>query len=112
MAAAGNRRVWIIAFIAAIPLEFVAASMLRNVLRVGVPRSPNSNLELAGAISVFIHAPGLLLSEFLCLKFHISPQTLMPMEILSGYLDLVVITFLALRLIRWTFSKEQPQTTG
>jgi len=112
MAVTRNRRFWIIAFIAAIPLELVAALMLRYILRVGVPSNPNSNLELAGAISAFIHAPGLLLSQFLCLKFHISPQTLMPLEILTGYLDLVVITFLALRLIRWTFSKNQPQTTG
>ena len=107
-----NRRFWIIAFIAAVPPEFVAALMLRYVLRVGVPRIPNSNLELAGAISVFIHAPGLLLSQYLCLKFHISPQSLMSMEILTGYLDLVVITFLVLRLIRWTFSKDEPQTAG
>ena len=107
-----NRRFWMIAFTAAIPLEFVAASMLRYVPRIGVSRNPNSNLELAGAISASIHAPGLLLSQFLCLKFRISPQTLMPMEILTGYLDLVLVTFLALRLIRWTFSKEQPQTTG
>ena len=46
MAAGRNRRYWIIAFIAAIPLEFVAASMLRYVPRIGVPKNPNPNLEL------------------------------------------------------------------
>jgi len=107
MAVTRHRRYWIVAFVAAIPLEVAAALMLPYVPRVGVPRIPTPTLIFAGDTSLLIHAPGLLLSDFLCAKFRIPPRTLMPMEILVGYVDLVVTIFLGLRLLRWTFSTDQ-----
>jgi hypothetical protein len=105
MSVTRNRRYWIIAFIAAIPLEVAAAMILPYVPRVGVPRNPNPALIFAGDISALIHAPGLLLSDFLCIKFRISPHSLMPMVILSGYVDLLTVIFLALRFFRGPFTR-------
>jgi hypothetical protein len=107
MAVTHNRRYWIAAFTAAIPLEVAAALMLPYIPRIGVPRNPNLTFVFGADISALVHAPGLLLSDFLCIKFRISPHTLMPMVILSGYVDLVVTIFLVLRLLRWTFSTDQ-----
>jgi hypothetical protein len=47
-----------------------------------------------------IHAPGLLLSDFLCVKFCISRRVLLPVEILGGYLDLLLVTLVVLTLLR------------
>jgi len=91
-----TRRILIIGLLAAIPLELVAALMLPYVPRVGVPRILNSGLRLAGDVSALIHAPGLLLSDFLCVKFGISRKVLLPIDILGGYLDLVLITLAVL----------------
>jgi hypothetical protein len=91
-----TRRILIIGLLAAMPLEFVASLVLPYVPRVGVPRNPNSGLRLAGDISALIHAPGLLLSDFLCSKFRMSRKALLPIEILGGYLDLLLITLGAL----------------
>ena len=100
-----NRRYWITACLAAIPLEVVAALMLPYVPHVGVPRNPNPSLIFAGDISALTHAPGLLLSDFFCIKFRISPHSLMPMVILIGYVDLLTIIFLAHRFFRGPFTR-------
>jgi hypothetical protein len=92
MIAERTRSILIIGLLAAIPLEVVASLMLPYVPRIGVPRNLNSGLRLAGDISAFIHAPGLLLSDFLCVKLCVSRKALLPIEVLGGYLDLLLIT--------------------
>lgn len=96
MVAKPTRHILIIGLLAAIPLEFVASLMLPYVPRIGVPRNLNSGLRLAGDVTAFIHAPGLLLSNFLCVKLCMSRKALLPIEILGGYLDLLLFTLGAL----------------
>lgn len=86
--------------LAAIPLEIAAASMLPYVPRIGVPPNPNSWLRLAGDVCALIHAPGLLLSDFLCVKYCLSRRALLPVEILGGYLDLLLIILVVFGLLR------------
>jgi hypothetical protein len=84
-----------------IPFELVGALMLKYVPRIGQPRDANPWLRLAGDFSALIHAPGLLLSDSLCVKYCPPSFVLQSVTILGGYLNIIALLLVARVIFRW-----------
>jgi hypothetical protein len=97
-------RRWLMAALAVgIPFELAGALMLKHVPRIGQPRDPNPWLRFAGVFTALIQAPGLLLSDFLCVKFCPPNVVLQSITILGGYFDIVVLLLAATVFFRWLY---------
>jgi hypothetical protein len=86
-----RRRLLIVAFAVAVPLEAMGASLLKYVPRIGKPRDFSPWLCFGGDLTALVHAPWLLLSDFMCAKYCTSNVVLSAITIAGGYLDTVVI---------------------
>jgi len=93
-----RRVIW--GLLAAVPLEAAGAVMLKHVPRIGVPRDPSPWLRFGGEIAALIHAPWLLLSDFLCVKFCPPNFILQTITISGGYLDTVILVLATAALFR------------
>jgi hypothetical protein len=85
----------------AVPLEVVDALMLRYVPRVGVPRDPNPWHLLGGDVAALIHAPWLVASDFLCVRFCPPTKVLWSVIIMGGHMDTVILILAAILLLRF-----------
>jgi hypothetical protein len=90
----------IVALAVAVPIEVFAAIMLKYVPRIGMPRDPNPWLRVAGDATALIHAPWLVLSDFLCVKLCPPNFILQTITISGGYVDNVILVLAAAVLIR------------
>lgn len=100
MAITRTHRRMIFALAVAVPMELFAAIMLKHVPLIGVPRDPNQWLRLGGAVAAIIHAPWLILSNFLCVKFCPPNLILQTITISGGYLDNAIVVLAVAALIR------------
>lgn len=79
--------------------------MLKYVPRIGVPRDPNPWLNSGGVITALVHAPWLMFSDFLCVRFCTPSSIRQTVTVLGGYLDVVVLVFVLVAIVRaWQMS--------
>jgi hypothetical protein len=97
-----------LALLIALPFEAVGALMLKHVPRIGVPRDPSIWLRFGGDVAALIHAPWLLLSDFLCVKLCPPNFVLQIITIFGGYLDIAILVLAVATLLRTARSVVSP----
>lgn len=95
-----TRRLLILALAIGVPVELLGSSLLKYVPRIGLPREPDPWLRFGGDLTALLHAPWLILSNFLCVKFCPPPNVLSAVTIAGGYLDSVGLTLGLVALFR------------